>query len=132
MARVAMKFQRSVYLLVVALLCAIGAWGQTPTGAIEGVVTDPSGAVVPGARITVTETGTGRVISMGTNESGVYSVRNLLPGVYMVRVERDGFSVKELRAVSVSSGAVVNGNVTLEVGKTGDVVQVEALAISVD
>lgn len=127
-----MKLTRFVYLLVVALVCATGTWGQTPTGAIEGVVTDPTGAVVPNAKVTVIETGTKRTIPMTTNEAGIYSVRNLLPGIYSVRVEREGFSVKELRDVSVSSGAIINGNVTLEVGRTGDVVQVEAAAISVD
>ena len=105
---------------------------QTPTGAIEGTVTDPTGAVVPNAKVTVTEVATGRTIPLTTNTVGAYSARNLLPGVYNVKVEVSGFAPKELKDVSVNSGAVVNGNFTLEIGKTGEVVEVAAQAVAVD
>lgn len=116
-----------------AVLCfAAMSWAQTPTGAIEGTITDPTGAVVPGAKVTVTETGTGRVISLTTGSTGDYSARNLLPGVYKVKVEAAGFAAKELTDVTVNSGSVINGSITLEIGRTGEVVEVAAQAVTVD
>ncbi len=118
--------------LVVAALGLGLAWAQTPTGAIEGTILDPSGAVVPGAKVTVAELATGRSIEATANQLGLYSVRNLLPGNYRIRVEAAGFATKMVENVSVSSGAVVNGNVSLEIGKTGEIISVAAEAVVVD
>lgn len=118
--------------ILLACLIAAVCWAQTPTGAIEGVVTDPSGAVIPNVKVIVTEPSTGRTITLTTNAAGLYAARNLLPSIYNVRVESPGFAAKEIRDVKVDTGAVVNGNVTLEIGRTGDVVQVEAQAVTVD
>src|SRR5213593_3981284 len=108
------------------------AQAQTPTGAIDGRVTDPSGAVIPGATVTISEAATGRSITLVTNEDGLYSARNLLPGVYTTKVEAKGFSSKETQNVPVNSGSVVNGNVVLALGQVGEVVQVTAGQVSVD
>ena len=56
--------------LAVAALCLGLAWAQTPTGAIEGTILDPSGAVVPAAKVTVTELATGRTIEATANQLG--------------------------------------------------------------
>ncbi len=119
---------RSLLVFSAALVCL----AQIPTGAIEGTITDPTGAVVPNAKVTITEPSTGRTISLTTTSAGLYSARNLIPSVYDVRVEAPGFAVKELRDIKVDSGAVVNGSMTLEIGRTGEVVQVEATAVTVD
>src|SRR3989442_13189387 len=66
-------FARAAALSVALCLCVFTAWAQTPTGSIEGSVTDPTGAVVPGAKVTVTENETGRSIPLTTNEMGLYS-----------------------------------------------------------
>jgi hypothetical protein len=121
-----------VFLIVMLCLSVAALFGQTPTGAIEGTVTDPSGAVVPNAKVVITEKATDRAITIATNAEGIYSMRNLLPGVYNVRVEAPGFSAKELRDVSVNSGSAVNGSVALEIGKVGDVVEIAAQAVAVD
>lgn len=107
-------------------------WAQTPTGSIEGTVTDPTGAVVPGANVVVTEKGTGRTIPLTTTGSGLYAVRDMLPGIYSVRITAPGFSTKEIKDVTVNSGAVVNGSASLDVGRTGEVVEVSSQAIAVD
>ena len=128
-----MKNSRSWFAAgVAALFLCASVWAQTPTGSIEGTVTDPAGAVVPGAGVVVTESGTGRTIPLTTNSSGLYAVRDLLPGTYSVKVTAPGFSAKDLRNVVVNTGSVVNGNVTLDIGKTGEVVEVSAQGISVD
>src|SRR5438105_4632084 len=129
------NMKRTIQLLAafLAVLCfAALSWAQTPTGAIEGTVTDPAGAVVPRAKVTVMEAETGRNIPLATNDIGFYSARNLLPGRYSVKVEFSGFATKEVRDIVVNSGAVVNGSVALEIGKTGEVVEVAAQAITVD
>jgi hypothetical protein len=118
--------------LAALLISTASAPAQTPTGAIEGEVTDPTGAVVPNAPVTITEVATGRSIPVTTGGDGRYSVRNLLPGVYRIRVEAQGFASKVVEDISVSSGSVVNGNVSLEIGKTGEVVSVTAEAVMVD
>ena len=120
--------------------CAVGAgailaalcWAQTPAGSIEGTVRDPSQAVVPGAVITVTEAATGRKISLTTNDFGRYAARQLLPGLYNVRIEAPGLAARVLADVPVSAGAVVNGDVVLAVGRTEQVVEVTAQAFTVD
>src|ERR1051326_749042 len=114
------------------LVLSFGAWGQTPTGAVEGVVTDPTGAVIPGAIVASSEAGTGRNITLTSNAEGFYSVRNLLPGSYTVKVSAAGFAAQEIKDVRVDSGAVVNANVKLEIGRTGDVIEISAQAVAVD
>jgi hypothetical protein len=129
------RMQRRCFPLVLAsaaLLFALAAYGQTPTGAIEGTVTDQTGAAVPGAKVTITEQATGRAIPLTTNELGRYSLRNLLPGTYDIKVEAPSFSTRVINSVQVNSGAVVNGDVRLEVGGTEQVLQVTAEAVQVD
>jgi hypothetical protein len=115
-----------------AVILSLGLDAQTPTGAIEGDITDPSGAVVAGAKITVTEIATGRAIPIVSNEIGRYSVRNLIPGAYRITVSATGFATKSVENVMVSTGQVVNGNIALEIGKAGEVISVAAEAVSVD
>src|SRR5689334_19851110 len=121
-------------LLVIGLLIGlfVSAFGQTPTGAIEGIVNDPSGAVIPGAVVSITEQATGRNLAQTAGAEGLYSVRNLLPGLYTVKVTAPGFAANETKDIVVNSGAVVSVNIKLEIGKTGDVVEVSAQAVTVD
>ena len=119
------------FMMLVLCLPAV-VWAQTPTGGIDGTITDPSGGVIPGATVTVTELATSRAINLATNEAGRYSVRNLLPGKYNIRIEAPGFAAKVVENVSVSSGQVVNGDQTLQIGGTQQVVQVAAAAVAVD
>jgi hypothetical protein len=124
-----------LFLLLVVLLCAFStpiAQGQTPTGAIEGTVTDPTGAVIPNAAVTITETRTGRTISLTTNDLGRYSLRNLQPGTYSIKISAPNFSTRVIDNVILNSGSVFNGDARLEVGRTEQVVQVMAEAVLVD
>ncbi|MBI3666654.1 MAG: TonB-dependent receptor [Acidobacteria bacterium] len=118
--------------MLAALLFATGLFAQTPTGAIEGTVSDPTGAAVPGVIVTITETAAGRVISLTTNAIGRYAARSLQPGTYNIKVESPNFSTRQIEGVAVSAGSVINGDVTLEVGRTEQVVQVTAEAVQVD
>lgn len=120
-------------LRVVTLLagCAI-LTAQTPTGAIEGTVTDSSGAVMAGATVTITETATSHALPLTTNAFGRYSARNLLPGLYSVRVDARDFRPGVVDNITVDSGAVVNRDVTLELGSREQIIEVTAESVTVD
>ncbi|HEX5483457.1 MAG TPA: carboxypeptidase-like regulatory domain-containing protein, partial [Terriglobia bacterium] len=83
---------RSV-LLLAALIFTIGvsAWAQVSRGTITGIVTDPSGAVVPGVAVTIANTATGVKNNAVTNASGIYTVPLLPAGTYNVIAEKTGF-----------------------------------------
>jgi len=100
-------------------------------GSIQGSVTDPSGAVVSGAKVTISEKSKG-VSSVRTSDSkGSYTSGSLIPGVYSVRVEAPGFKTTEV-PVTVQVDNTANANVKLEVGQTSQVVEVEASSVQVN
>src|SRR5438067_132156 len=86
--------------VVCIVLLPVLVQAQQPTGTITGVVRDPSGAIVPGASITIVHEGTQSTTRATTSNAGVYSAPGLLPGLYKVCVEATGFkqTVVELEA----------------------------------
>lgn len=101
------------------------ASAQTTFGSITGVVTDPSGGAVPRASVTVVNQDTGFTRSDLTSANGVFSVTDLLPGTYRVRVEGKGFSSQERQGVSLSANHVVNVDFSLSVGATATQIDVQ-------
>ncbi len=101
---------------------------QAVYGSILGTITDPSGAAVSGATVTVTDENKGTKDQTKTNESGNYSVTHLIPDTYTVRVEGTGFKGLEFKGVIVNadSGSDVNGR--FEVGSASEQVEVTAEA----
>ncbi len=93
------------------------------TGQITGTVQDPTGAVVPGAKVTATAVQTRIVRTTETSADGYYNLTNLLPGEYTVAVEAQGFSRMEKRA-TLAVGARIGIDFRLEVGRTETVVEV--------
>ncbi|HXW93476.1 MAG TPA: carboxypeptidase-like regulatory domain-containing protein [Terriglobales bacterium] len=93
------------------LLFASVLWAQKDTGGIAGIVTDPSGAVVGGAKVTVTDVDRGISLTTTTNSNGEYVVRPLKVGRYNVTVELKGFKRTEVGPVTVDvqSRPQVNG-----------------------
>jgi Carboxypeptidase regulatory-like domain len=123
----------SIVLTCFAVLCTTAVESQTTisTGSIQGTITDPSGAVVSNAKISITNKATAQAISTSSTSSGTYTSGALVPGDYTVRVEASGF--KSLTAtVSVQVGVTSSGNFKLEVGQTGQVVEVQANTLQVD
>ncbi|HEX6802471.1 MAG TPA: TonB-dependent receptor [Terriglobales bacterium] len=91
---------------------------------IQGTVTDPSGAVVPGATVTLTNQETGQALTATTNGSGVYNFNALPPSTYTVKVEKTGFKQKVLEGVKVIAEQANAVNVTLDVGQMSENVTV--------
>src|SRR5436189_5849757 len=84
---------------------ALGVSAQEYRGTISGTVTDPNGAVIPGAKVTVKNIGTNIAVNTVTNESGSYTVPFLVPGTYSVSVVGDGFKAT---ARGIVEGLVVD------------------------
>jgi hypothetical protein len=125
--------KRSLWVAAAAfgLLCTLwvpGAFGQAVYGSILGTVTDPSGAAVNGAKVTVTSQTKNVSTVVTSNESGNYSVTHLIPDVYSVHIEGTGFKVIEYRDIQVSAdtGSRVDGQ--FQVGSTSEQVEVTAEA----
>src|SRR5579872_152247 len=99
-------------------------FGQTDTATITGIVTDPSGAAVPGAAVEATDRATGLKYRETTNASGVYSVTALPVGVYNLSVTRPGFQTIERSEVALHAGDRARIDLQLQVGAVTQVMQV--------
>src|SRR6267142_1537143 len=125
--------RRSVVLLAVLAVLAgsLPAQVSNATGNIQGVITDPTGAVVPEATVTILNKATGRTIDSETTSSGVYTSGSLVPGVYTVRIEAKGFQTTELTA-TVQVGVTTSGNIKLQVRTSDETVEVKGEEIRVN
>jgi hypothetical protein len=103
--------------------------GQTLYGSLVGTVTDPSGAVVPSANVTVTDVGTGQIRQDKTDQSGRYNLVNLVPGTYNVTVSASGFRNTEQTNLVITPNTVDRVDVHLEVGQASEQVTVSAEAV---
>ena len=113
--------------VAVLLLCTVFAWGQaTNTGTVIGIISDPSGAVVPGVTITLTDVNTKAALTTTTNDAGRYVFVNVPPGTYDITASKSGFAVGKIAAQSVRVGSQTNGNIQLSVGQQQQVVEVQA------
>jgi Carboxypeptidase regulatory-like domain/TonB dependent receptor-like, beta-barrel len=126
-----MKSIRLLLILAsVAGLFAIGApqmAAQTAnTGALTGTVTDPSGAVIAGAKVTVTNLATGQSRTVTTDSKGSYQISLLPPGNYSVHFEAEGFKATDVPSITVNVTETPVLNRTLEVGTSTQQVTVEA------
>src|ERR1051326_8576974 len=121
-----------ICLLAISTFTLLPAWGQTiSTGSIQGTVTDPNGAVIPNAAVTITNKATGQAIKITSSGSGTYSSGPLLPGNYEVRVEAQGFQT-QVTQVPVQVGGTANGNARLTVGKATEVVEVTSTGLAIN
>src|SRR5206468_539584 len=108
------------------LFASTQAWAQTTvgTGSIAGTVTDPSGAVVSGGKVVITNTQTGQQMNLTTNSAGAYSSSALPPGTYRVTIAARGFSSSEV-PLTVQVGNTANGNVRLQLGAESQIIEVQ-------
>jgi hypothetical protein len=101
------------------------------TGSIVGTVTDPSGAVVSGAKVEITNKGTGQSQSFTTSSAGTYASGALTPGDYSVRIEASGFKTTQMPVVvQVSTTATANAKLTL--GESAQIIDVQASDVGVN
>lgn len=112
----------------ILLAAALGVWAQSDAARLQGVVADPTGAVVPGATIQVTDVATSRVLRTSSGgTSGAWSFPVLPPGDYLLEVTKEGFKpVKQRVALQVAQ--VANININLETGSVTAAVNVTSEA----
>ncbi|MCI0624818.1 MAG: carboxypeptidase-like regulatory domain-containing protein, partial [Acidobacteria bacterium] len=115
-----------LYVFALGLLATASAYGQAPTGSIIGTVTDPSGAVVPTARVELRNQQTGFRRIVETTSKGEYNAPALPPGGYHITVEAAGFQ-RVSREALVEAGLATTLNISLTVGPAEQVVNVSAV-----
>ena len=121
----------SLFLSLFALLAA-GAWAQSYYGAVRGAVSDPTGASVAGAHVTLTNEGTGEVRSTLSNGSGQYLFSDVVPAAYTVQVESVGFKKFERKGITVGTQQEITADLKLEVGAITESVEVTEAAPMVE
>ncbi len=124
--------RNSVQLLIVILVIAISAtfgFAQvTSTGSLSGTVTDPQGAVVPGATVVVKNVASGQEFTTETNGEGTFNVPSLKEGEYTATITKQGFKQAVVTAIKINVSQPSSINVGLEVGAASEVVTVVTLA----
>lgn len=105
---------------------------QAGAGSLSGVVTDPSGAVIPDAQVTITNQATGASWKEATNKEGFYSQEGLAVGVYKVEVGKEGFRQSIIQGLQIDPGQRRASNVVLQVGSASTQVTVSANAEQVN
>src|ERR1019366_425727 len=110
------------------LLSTAMLFGQGATGAssVSGRVTDPTGAVIAGASVTLTDISTNTARTTQTNSSGLYLFNDVSSGVYDITVTNAGFRKEVIRRQDVLVATAITVDVKLEVGGTTEVVEVTA------
>jgi hypothetical protein len=125
--------RRVLGILVALALLAVAGNAQTFRGAINGTVTDPSGAVVAGAIVKATNTGTGIAQTASTTGDGEFSFQDLPLGSYKIEVSASGFRPATVDNVSVTAGSAYTLPVKLSAGSAGTtVIEVSAAALTLD
>jgi hypothetical protein len=117
-------------LLVVTALVSFSAcclYAQT-FGEVTGRVTDPSGAVIPGASVTLTNVNTNAVRTVVTTEAGAYTLPSVAPGSYRLRAELAGFKAAASEPFEVQVQQVVRLDITLQLGQISETIEVAATA----
>ena len=122
-----------LWTVMLVMLVAVAAKAQTFRGAINGTVTDPSGAVVTGASVKAANTATGVAVTAITTSDGQFSFQDLPLGTYKVTVSAAGFQPAAVDNVAVTAGGVYTLPVKLTVGSAGTTaVEVSAAALILD
>jgi hypothetical protein len=115
-------------LAILALFVAMPAttYAQAVYGSIYGTVTDSTGAILPGAQVVVQDTAKGTTVTVPANDGGEFRVDHMIPDVYAVSVEQQGFKKYEQNNIQVFADQSVKVDIVLTVGVAGEVVQVNA------
>jgi hypothetical protein len=129
-----MSGKLGVFTMVMGAVMSLAALcsAQVTTGTISGTVRDTSGAIVPGAKVTITNLGKGTSLVYRTDQKGYYYAPFLIPGVYGVTVEKNGFKTETRRGITLQVDQVARIDVTLSPGAVTQTISVTAAAPLVD
>lgn len=120
-------------LIIGVIVCVSVCLAQTTNqGAITGTVTDPSGAVIPRASVSIINVSTGVSTNVETNSAGIYRMSFLPPGSYDVVVQAKGFKETRVTGTTVTVGQIVHVDLRMLIGSSTEQVTVSATPISID
>ncbi len=132
------KFQQKIQILCLAAMLLLSfssfATAQEITGTLNGTVRDSSGAIIPGATVTISDPSKGNVVlrTLATNDEGAFSAPNLQSSVYQITVEAANFKKTVKSDIKLNVGQRRTVDVTLEAGNISETVTVQADAVAVD
>src|SRR5258706_15055656 len=106
--------------LIIVLLCACRIAGQTETATVSGLVTDRTGATVPGAEVRLQSVERGTVTTTMTNDAGIYVFPSVQPGQYQISIQRQGFKQVDLLGLIVNVQDHIDKTFHLEVGSAAE------------
>jgi hypothetical protein len=123
---------RCLLTLSLIAVLVVAAQAQLPTSTLNGTVTDPQGAAVANARITIISQGTGIARETTSDAQGSYTFANVAPGDYTVDVESPSFAKAEIKDIRLEVGRASTVDVKLATAKVGEVVTVQASEVLVE
>jgi Carboxypeptidase regulatory-like domain len=124
-------FALPVFFMLVSFVPPFFSQTTVGTGSIVGAVTDPSGAVIRGAKVMITNPATGQVVGLATNSSGSFNSGALIPGNYKTEVSAKGFSSVEV-STTVLIGNTATVSISLQIGEESQVVEVKGSEMRVN
>ena len=124
--------RKSRLLLPVLLIASLSAVAQVQNGQFTGTVTDPSGAALSNASITVTNTATNLAVKVATNQTGNYFVKELPPGPYKITAEMSGFKTATNFGLTLNAGTIARVDFKMQLGTTSEIVEVTGQTVGVN
>ena len=115
---------RPAWVLCLSFILCASLGAQTTTGSVRGTITDSSGAIIPQAKVTVTDTATGVQTVATTNQAGEYSIRFLQIGQYTLRVEASGFEIANYGPFPLEIDQTAKVDIPLTVGSASTTIRV--------
>jgi hypothetical protein len=112
--------------------CSVCAWSQTQLATVYGTINDPSGAVVPGAQVTIVNQSTGLKRGTLTDIAGQYQLAGLPTGNYALTTEKEGFQTQVREGIALTSGSEIMMNLSLAIGTQREQMTVSAGVIAID
>lgn len=119
---------RVTQFIMLLLLFGLAVFGQTNRGGISGTISDSTGAAIPGAKVTITNVGTERSVTLTTSDDGAFTANALEPVTYTITVESANFKKTVVSDVKVDTATTQTVNVMLEAGNIAEQVTIEAEA----
>jgi len=126
--RIAARISMLFLVLMVPLTASIMLQAQVDRGGVVGTITDPTGARVPGAEVTITNVATNEGLKLSTDASGDYAAKLLRVGTYSVAVQKPGFEKTVNPGVDIGVGQVARIDLQLRVGRASESVEVTGAA----
>src|SRR5579862_62615 len=119
---------RTVIVCACAIILSIASFAQNDVGSIVGFIKDQSGAVIPNARVTVTNENTGETRTVSADAQGRYTIPNLPPAVYTMNAEAPGFQKFISRSNTLASNSTIDIDGNLSIGQASQTVEVSGTA----